>query len=185
MHRFALRNARFPGSPCERICRRSVAPSLSFAVHHWGISFQVVGDRNAGRITWPQLADLAFGLGAQTANAGPSPGAATHGAFRQAGAGDGRDSTHSAGQPTVVELQGAAQIGALAAVGVMPCGGQRGQFLYGMDVARPAVPQLVAGVVLTQHGIGPPPQLGELGTEGMPVQADPVGRSGAAGRGCV
>jgi len=89
------------------------------------------------------------------------------------------------GEPSIVELQGTVQVGALATVGVVPCGGQRGQFPDGVNVARPAVPQLVAGVVLTQHGIYPSPQLGELGTEGLPVQADPVGCRGSAGRGGV
>jgi hypothetical protein len=54
-----------------------------------------------------------------------------------------------------------------------------------MDMARPAVPQLIAGVVLAQHGIGPPPQLGELRAEGLAVQADPVGGGGALGRGGI
>jgi hypothetical protein len=52
-------------------------------------------------------------------------------------------------------------------------------------VAGPAVPQLVADVVLAQHGIDPPPQLGELGAKALPVQADPVGRGRAARRGGI
>src|SRR5690242_19047867 len=51
-----------------------------------------------------------------------------------------------------------------------------------MDVAGPAVPQFIAAVVLAQHGIGPLPQLGELGAEGLLVQADPVGRDGTRRR---
>jgi len=82
-----------------------------------------------------------------------------------------------------MKLQGAAQVGALAAVGMMPCGGQRGQFPNSVDVVRPAVPQLIAGVVQAQHGIRPPPQLGELGAKGLPVQANPVGRGRTARRG--
>jgi len=39
--------------------------------------------------------------------------------------------------------------------------------------------------MLAQYGVHPPLQLGELGAEGLPVQADPVGRGGTAGRGNV
>ena len=49
---------------------------------------------------------------------------AAHGAFRDACAGDFGDATHGAGEPAVVELQGTAQVGARAAVGVVPSGGQ-------------------------------------------------------------
>ncbi len=54
-----------------------------------------------------------------------------------------------------------------------------------MDVARPAVPQLVAAVVLAQNGIGPVPQLGQLRGVRLAIQADPAGCGGAAGRGGV
>ena len=83
------------------------------------------------------------------------------------------------------KLQSTGQVGVRAAVGVVPCGGQRGQFPDGVDVAGPAVPHFIAAVVLARHGIGPPPQLGELGAEGLPVKADPVRRDGTAGRGGV
>ena len=86
-----------------------------------------------------------------------SPGAAAHGAFRDAWPGDGGDAAHGAGEPAVVELQRAGQVGSFAAVDAVPFGGQRGQFPDGVDMAGPAVPQLVPGVVLAQYGIGPPP----------------------------
>jgi hypothetical protein len=41
-----------------------------------------------------------------------------------------------------------------------PCGRQDGEFPDGVDVAGPAIPQLIAGVVLAQHGVGLLPQLG-------------------------
>ncbi len=89
-----------------------------------------------------------------------SPGTAARDAFRHACPGDGGDAAHGAGEPAVVELQGAGQVGPVAAVGVVPCGGQGGQFPDGVDVASPAVPQLVPAVMLAEHGIGPLPQLG-------------------------
>ena len=118
--------------------------------------------------------------------AGLSPGTATaHGAFRHAGPGDVGDAAHGAGEPAVVELQGAGQAGALAAVGVVPCGGQGGQLPDGVDVAGPALPQLIAAVVPAEHGIGPLPQLGQLRPMRLPVQADLVRGGGTAGRGRV
>ena len=45
---------------------------------------------------------------------------AAHGAFRDACAGDVGDAAHGAGEPAVVELQGAAQVGARAAIGMVP-----------------------------------------------------------------
>ena len=59
-----------------------------------------------------------------------------------------------------MELQDAGQVGAVAAVGVVPCG-QGGEPSDGVDVAGPAVPELVAGVLLARHCIGPP-QPGQL-----------------------
>src|ERR1700677_1174823 len=118
--------------------------------------------------------------------AGPAPrAAAARDAIRVACAGDVRDAAHGAREPAVVELQGAGQVGTLAAVRVMPGGGQRGQFPDGVDVAGPAVPELVTGVVLAQHGIGPVPQLGQLGQVCLAVQADPGGGRGPAWRGGV
>jgi hypothetical protein len=127
---------------------------------------------------------IGTGLGEAAVGAGLSPGTAARDAFRYAGAGDVGDAAHGAGKPAVVELQGAGQVGALAAVGVVPCSGQGGQFPDGMDVAGPAVPQLVAAVVPTENGIGPLPQLSQLRPMRLPVQADPVrgGGTGAAGR---
>jgi hypothetical protein len=54
-----------------------------------------------------------------------------------------------------------------------------------VDVAGPAVPQLVAAVVLAQHGIGPAPQLGQSRVAGVAVQTDPVWGGGPAGGGGV
>ena len=54
-----------------------------------------------------------------------------------------------------------------------------------MNVAGPAVPELVTGVLLAEHGIDPLPQLGQLRDVGLAVQADPVGCGGAAGWGGV
>ena len=42
--------------------------------------------------------------------------------------------------------------------------------------------QLVAAVVLAEHGVGPPPQVGQLSVVGVAVQADPV-RGGGSARG--
>ena len=42
--------------------------------------------------------------------------------------------------------------------------------------------ELVAAVVLAEHGLGPPPQVGQPGGVGVAVQADPV-RGGGAARG--
>jgi hypothetical protein len=95
------------------------------------------------------------------------------------------DAAHGAGKPAVVELQGAAQVGALATVGVMPRGRQGGQFPDGVDVARPAIPRFITRVVLAQHGIGLVPQLSELRIEGLPVRAEPERGGGAAGCGGV
>jgi hypothetical protein len=67
-----------------------------------------------------------------------------------------------------VELQGAGQVGPLAAVGVVPGGGQRGQLPDGVNVAGPAVPQL-----------GQPRDIG------VAVQAGPGRGGGAAGCGGV
>ena len=84
-----------------------------------------------------------------------------------------------------MEFQGAGQVGPRAAVRVVPGGGKGGQFPDSVDVARPAVPQLVAAVVAAEHGIGPLPQLGQLRLMRLPVQADPVWGGGAAGYGRV
>ena len=54
-----------------------------------------------------------------------------------------------------------------------------------MDVAGPAVPELVAVVLLAEDGIGPLPQPGQLRGVGVAVQAEPVGGGRAAGRGGV
>jgi len=89
------------------------------------------------------------------------------------------------GQPSVVELQSPGQVGAGAAVGVVPLGGQGGQLPDGVDVAGPAGPQLVAAIMLTQHRISPPPQLGQPRLIGVAVQADPVWGGGSAGVGGV
>jgi len=53
---------------------------------------------------------------------------------RYACPGDGGDAAHGSGEPAVVELQGAGQVGPLAAAGVVLCGGQGGQFPDGVDV---------------------------------------------------
>ncbi len=66
------------------------------------------------------------------------------------------------------------------AVGVVPGGGQGGQFPDGVDVVGPAVPELVAGVVLAQDAVGPVLQAGELGQVRLAVQADPGGGRGPA-----
>ena len=84
------------------------------------------------------------GTTARPLKADLSPGTAEHDALRYAGTGDVGDAAHGAGEPAVVELQGAGQVGPLAAVGVVPGGGQGGQFPDGVDVAGPAVPQLIA-----------------------------------------
>ena len=96
------------------------------------------------------------------------------GAFRYACSGDVGDAAQGAGEPAVVELQGAGQVGAVTAVGVVPGGGQGGQFPDGVGVAGPAVPQLVAAVVSAEHGIGPLPQLGQLRRMCLAVQVRPV-----------
>ena len=95
------------------------------------------------------------------------------------------DTVHGAWEPAVVEIQGAAQIGARAAVGMVPSGGQGRQFPDGVDMAGPAVPQLIAAVVLAEHGIGPLPQLVQLRRIGLAVQADPARGGRTAGRGGV
>ena len=84
-----------------------------------------------------------------------------------------------------MELQGAAQVGARAAIGMVPSGGQGGQFPDGVDVAGPAVPQLIAAVVAAEHGISPLPQLVQLRRVGLAVQADPTWGGGTAGCGGV
>src|SRR5580700_4053818 len=99
--------------------------------------------------------------------------AAEHHAVRHARAGDAGDAAHGAGEPPVVELQGPGQVGAIPTVGAVPFGGQGGQFPDGMDVAWPALPQLVAAVMLAEHDLGPPSQVGQLGGVGVAVQADP------------
>jgi Domain of unknown function (DUF397) len=53
----------------------------------------------------------------------PVTGAAEHRALRHAVAGDVGDATHGAGQPPVVELQGAGEVGACLAVSAVPFGG--------------------------------------------------------------
>ena len=45
--------------------------------------------------------------------------------------------------------------------------------------------QLVAAVVLAEHGVGPPPQVGQPRVVGVAVQADPVRGSGPARGGGV
>jgi hypothetical protein len=81
----------------------------------------------------------------------------------------GGDAAHCAWKPAVVELQGSAQVGALTAVDMVPFGGQGGQFPDGVNMAGPAVPQLVAAVLSAQHGVSPLPQLGQPRTEGLAV----------------
>jgi hypothetical protein len=54
-----------------------------------------------------------------------------------------------------------------------------------VEVVGPAVPELVAAVVLAEHGIGPPPQLGQPRGVGVTVQADPVRGGRPAGGGGV
>jgi hypothetical protein len=125
------------------------------------------------------LTDVEFESGAAQVLAvsgasNPVAGAAEHDAVRHACAGDGGDAAHGAGQPPVVELQGPGQVGACAAVGAVPLGGQGGQFPDGVDVAGPAVPQLIAAVVLAEDGVGPPPQVGQPRVVGVAVQANPV-----------
>ena len=48
---------------------------------------------------------------------------------------------------------------ACAAVGAVPLGGQGGQFPDGVDMTGPAVSELVATVVLAEHGVGPETQV--------------------------
>ena len=84
------------------------------------------------------------------------------------------------GEPPVVELQGAGQVRTFAAVDVVPFCGQGGQFPDGLDMAGPAVPQLITRIVLAQHRVGPPPQPGQLCIEGLAVQADPARGRGTA-----
>ena len=52
--------------------------------------------------------------------------------MRHACAGDVGDAAHGPGEPAVVELQRSRQVGAFAAVGAVPFGGQRGQFPDGV-----------------------------------------------------
>ena len=63
--------------------------------------------------------------------------------------------------------------------------GTAGQFPDGVDVGGPAVPELVAAVVLAEHGVGPLPQVGQPRVVGVGVQADPVRGSGPARGGGV
>jgi len=54
-----------------------------------------------------------------------------------------------------------------------------------MDVAGPAVPQLVAAVVLAEHGVGPLAQVGQPRMVSVAVQADPIRRGRPARSGGV
>jgi hypothetical protein len=144
------------------------------------------GSRSSSlRVRWISKAQSAPVLGGAAVSAGLSPGTTARDAFRHAGAGDVGDAAHGAGEPAVVELQGAGQVGALTAVDVVPSGGQGRQLPDGVDVAGPAVPQLITGVVSAEHGIGPLPQLGQLRRVGLAVQANPVRGGRTAGRGRV
>ena len=87
--------------------------------------------------------------------------------FRDAWPGDAGDAAHGAGEPAVVELQRAAQVRAFTVVDVVPFGGQGGQFPDGVDMAGPAVPQLITRIVLAQYPIRPPPQPDQLAVEGL------------------
>jgi hypothetical protein len=49
-----------------------------------------------------------------------------------------------------------------------------------VDVAGPAVGELVAAVLLAEHGVGPPQQVGQLSVVDVAVQADPIRRGGSA-----
>ena len=133
----------------------------------------------AGHLTDVEHESCAVQVLAVSGKSTPVAGAAEHHALRHAGAGDAGDAVHGAGQPAVVELQGPGEVGATAALGAVPLGGQGGQFPDGVDVEGPAVPQLVAAVVLAEHGVGPPPQVGQPRVIGIAVQADPV-RGGSA-----
>jgi hypothetical protein len=66
----------------------------------------------------------------------------------------------------------------------MPLGGQGGQFPDGVRVPGPALLELVAAVLLTEHDVGPPPQVGQPSGLGVVIQADPV-RGGLCARGGV
>src|SRR6516164_11674234 len=90
-------------------------------------------------------------VSAVSGTSSPITGAAEQHALRHALAGDAGDAPHGAGQPAVMELQGPRQVGACAAVGAVPLGGQGGQFPDGVDVAGPAGQELVAAVVLAEH----------------------------------
>jgi hypothetical protein len=49
-----------------------------------------------------------------------------------------------------------------------------------VDVTGPAFGELVAAVVLAEHGVGPPLQVGQPCVVDVAVQADPAGRGGPA-----
>src|SRR5690349_18246084 len=129
----------------------------------------------------PESASLYGPASAVSGTSSPVVGSPEHHAVRHALAGDGGDAAHGAGQPAIVELQGPGQVRAWPAVGAVPFGGQGGQLPDGVDVAWPAVPQLVAAVVLAQHGVSPPPQLGQPRVVGVVVQAYPGGSGRSTG----
>jgi hypothetical protein len=104
---------------------------------------------------------------------------------RHALAGDGGDAAYGTGQPPVVELQSPGQVGTRAIVGVVPLGGQGGQLPHGVNMAGPALPELVTAIVLAEHGVGPSPQVGQARMVGVTVQADPVRGGGPAQSGRV
>ena len=140
------------------------------------------GSRSSSlRVRWISKARSAPAWGKRLWARARHQGRPARDAFRHACPGDVGDAAHGAGEPAVVELQGAGQVGALAAVGVVPGGGHGRQFPDGVDVAGPALPHLVAAVVPAEHGIGPLPQLGQLRPMRLPVQADPVRGGGTAG----
>jgi hypothetical protein len=51
--------------------------------------------------------------------------------------------------------------GACPGVGPVPFRGQSGKFLHGVDVAGPALGELVTDVLLAEHSVGPLPQVGQ------------------------
>jgi hypothetical protein len=73
--------------------------------------------------------------------------------------GHASNAVHGVREPAVVELQGPGQVRMAAAVSPVPLGGQGRQFPDGVDMTGPAVSELVATVVLAEHGVGPETQV--------------------------
>jgi hypothetical protein len=128
----------------------------------------------------PDLPLFLVQVSSVSSTSSPVTRAAERRALRRAVAGHAGDAAHGARQPPIVELQGTGQVGACPGVSAVPFGSHGGQFPDGVDVAGPAVRELVAAVVLAEHGVGPAPQVSQLGVVGVAIQADPVGCGGSA-----